>query len=820
MRASAPFFLAMTIGLTAVSAVGSAAQDVEMLGRVHGVRPPPGYYEVAARDPSAYHFNQDGGWRKLAQRVRERRQALAATREYTALNVHLEGGVVSRSLASTAATAASGTFRIPVLIGYFSDSTHTYHPSPAEIDDVLFRAAGEPPYSVTGFYDELSSGLVTITGDVIGWFKAKEASTWYEGQNNGLTPSTDNTGDFIKELLDAADPSVDFTRYDNDGDGRVDLIAVLHPLRGGECGGSHIWSHRWVYRAWHGVRYTTNDGVSVDDYIIQPAVGGTSGCNAGAVMPIGTFSHELGHGFGLPDLYDTGGGNSAGIGYWGLMGTGSWNMPTSPAHMSAWSKDDLGWILVEVVEPANFGARTLPPIINSKQAIRVEIANTTEYFLLENRAALGSDANVRAEGLLIWHISPDLIASRRGFNRVNASWPHGVDLEQADGINHLGSNINNGDAGDPFPGSTSSRKFSAFTTPSSKLNNSSVSGASIYDINLDGNGSISFNFDFYRTDARVTTSMGPGTEVIVNGVRYAAPLEQRWLYPGTKTIAVDAAQGDTLTRYAFRSWSDGGARSHTVTVDESPDTFTAQLAIEHRLRALADASGLISSSVTLNDNGVAWLAPGTPVRLEANAQPGFAFIQWNGDTTATSGTLNLKMAKPYFVRAEFGVPVTIQTTELTAGIMGAAYADTLSASGGNESFIWSRVGGDALPVALELDPTTGEISGALESSGSFEVVFRAASGALSAEDMVTLSVSRPSLRVDDVVAQLLNPADVLTAAELRYLDLIGNGDGDFDIGDFRAYLQDAGLVADIAADLLEAAGGRHGAESGEEGARR
>jgi M6 family metalloprotease-like protein len=794
----------MTAGLTAVSAAGSAAQDVEMLGRLHGVRPPAGYYDVVARDPRAYHFNEDGGWRQLAERVRARRQALAARGELSALNVHLEGGVTSRSQAVAAGTAASGTFRIPVLIGYFSDSTHTYQPPATEISGVLFSPAGAPPYSVTTFYDEMSSGLVTIAGDVIGWFKADEPSTWYEGQNNGLSTSTDHTGDFIKELLDAADPSVDFRRYDNDGDGRVDLIAVLHPLQGGECGGSHIWSHRWVYRAWHGTRYSTNDGVSVDDYIIQPAVGGTSGCDRAAVMPIGTFSHELGHGFGLPDLYDTGGGNSAGIGFWGLMGSGSWNMPASPAHMSAWSKYDLGWILVESVEAPLFGERTLPPIVTSKSAIRVQIANTDEYFLLENRAALGSDANVQGAGLLIWHISPDLIAARRGFNTVNARWPHGVDLEQADGIDHLGSAINRGDAGDPFPGSTANRKFSAATTPSSKLNDSGTSGVTVYDITLNDNRGASFNFDFYRTDERLTTNVGPGTEVIVDGLRYAAPLEQRWAYPGTRTIEVDAAQGDTLTRYAFRSWSDGGTRSHTVTVDETPDVFTARLEEEYRLRALAGTSGLISSSTPLDGDGVAWLLPGTLVRLDVSSRSGFAFVQWSGDTTATSRTLSLNMTKPYLVRAEFGLPVAIQTSELSAGIMGAHYVDTLSASGGNELFTWSRVGGDALPPALELDPTSGKISGTLESSGSFRVVFQAVSGALSAEDTVTLNVDRPSLPVDDVVAQLLSPADVLTAAELHYLDLVGNGDGDFDIGDFRAYLQEAGLTADIATALLEA----------------
>jgi hypothetical protein len=60
--------------------------------------------------------------------------------------------------------------------------------------------------------------------------------------------------------------------------------------------------------------------------------------------------HEFGHAFGLPDLYDTDGG-SAGVGEWCLMGSGNWNTPTNPAHMSAWSKSFLGWTNV-IVAPA------------------------------------------------------------------------------------------------------------------------------------------------------------------------------------------------------------------------------------------------------------------------------------------------------------------------------------------------------------------------------------------------------------------------------------------------------------------------------------
>jgi hypothetical protein len=292
--------------------------------------------------------------------------------------------------------------------------------------------------------------------------------------------------------------------------------------------------------------------------------------------------------------------------------------------------------------------------------------------------------------------------------------------------------------------------------------------------------------------------------VIVDGVSQPAPFDVAVIFPSMLTIAVDAVQGDTLTRHAFQSWSDGGARQHTVSIDATPDTFTANLQTEYRLRANADLSGTLTSSVTLDANGVAWLTPASAVELVAIPNAGVLFARWSGDTTAITDTLRLTMDKPYLVRAEFGPPLAISSTTLANGVMGAAYNDTLVASGGAGGYTWSHVGGDALPAGLTLNPS-GALSGVPEVDGSFSLTFRAESGAISDQSTVALTVTRPNLLLDNVVNQLLSPIAVLSAEELRFLDLIGNDNGSFDIGDFRAYLQDSGLVADIfTVDLLEA----------------
>ncbi len=98
-----------------------------------------------------------------------------------------------------------------------------------------------------------------------------------------------------------------------------------------------IWSHRWAIPEWSG----NPAGVKVSDYNINPGLWSTSGKEPGR---IGVICHELGHFFGLPDLYDYSGAGE-GAGSWCLMAN-SWGFDGSqlhPPHFSAWSKIFLGW---------------------------------------------------------------------------------------------------------------------------------------------------------------------------------------------------------------------------------------------------------------------------------------------------------------------------------------------------------------------------------------------------------------------------------------------------------------------------------------------
>ena len=308
---------------------------------------PRAYFEAKKTDPSA--FRMESAWIGKAERLRRERV------EY------LRSSPSRLDAAVAGVFRVSGEFGFPVLLGEFSNHPAPYDPS--ILNEELFTGPWTTG-TLADYFDEVSYGALAVTGVVTNWVATFGDDAYYEGTSNGLLPNDAKTGEFLKELLDANDAAIDFGAFDNDGpdgvpnsgddDGVADLVVFLHSEAGGECetASPNIWSHSWLYRGWPvsaGAPYSTNDPsanggtIAVDDYVIQPALACASG-----MIEIGGFCHEAGHALGLPDLYDADGGSS-GAGHWDLMALGYWNTPESPAHLSVWSRKELGWVVPTVV---------------------------------------------------------------------------------------------------------------------------------------------------------------------------------------------------------------------------------------------------------------------------------------------------------------------------------------------------------------------------------------------------------------------------------------------------------------------------------------
>ncbi|GAA1730925.1 immune inhibitor A domain-containing protein [Microbacterium paludicola] len=272
----------------------------------------------------------------------------------------------------------------------------------------MFFGEGE---SMEGVYDEMSSGRFDLEGAVSDWVQVETneasygqtesqqdmtrfiqdtANAWYDAQI-----AAGRTDDEIVAELQSYDV---WDRYDMDGDGiinepdgYIDHFQAVHAGAGEEAGAPEwaIWSHRWAagqsglgtqgpsgYEKLGGVQIGDSD-IWIRDYTTEPENGG-----------LGVFAHEFGHDLGLPDYYDTNGGDN-GTAYWTLMSSGSWlghgdgSIGTTPNHMGPNEKLFLGWLDYEVVEAEADGSVDLGPAFHAStrgaQAAIVDLPDGEEF---------------------------------------------------------------------------------------------------------------------------------------------------------------------------------------------------------------------------------------------------------------------------------------------------------------------------------------------------------------------------------------------------------------------------------------------------------
>lgn len=386
-------------------------------------------------------------------------------------------------------------FRILAVCVQFPESTSTYPKRKfatvpaAEFDTLIFGASPIIDYSVRELYSDMSHSridMVTINlPSSLGWIALNKPYGYYVNGNYGFGAYPQNTQALFEELVDLIDPLVDFSAYDNDGDGYVDGVVVIHPGKGAEFSGStsDIWSHKW------GITPRLKDGVRVSAYSIQPEYWSAPGD-----ITIGVYAHEIGHLFGLPDLYDTD-GSSQGLGRWSLMSGGSWNgaLGNHPAHFDSWCLTKLGWAtIVDVagtVRVSNLSPSTLTDTVFRMWATDNP---SPQYFLVNHRA----ERNLPSTGGLCLLFCDDAMGGNRKEFRPGVSRPtdphYNVALVPADGRYDLDFGNNSGDAGDLWPGPANKTRFDAYTVPSSRWYTGEATGWSVSNI-TQSSGLISFD---------------------------------------------------------------------------------------------------------------------------------------------------------------------------------------------------------------------------------------------------------------------------------------------------------------------------------------
>lgn len=321
--------------------------------------------------------------------------------------------------------------------------------------------------SVRDYFLEASYGQFDLTTTVAPHvYLAKENMAYYGTDVDG--DHSPEAAELMAEAVLAADADgVDFSQYDNDGDGSVDGVYVVFAGYSQATGGpmEAIWAHAGSISP-----ALTCDGKTVSKYSCSNELTGGSGTN---ITTIGVICHEFGHVCGAPDYYDTNYGTDGdfnGTGDWDVMDVGLYNGSPSgslPAHFNPFEKIRAGWVTPTLL--TNATSLTIPDITTNPVVYQYNTTTADEYFLMENRQRTGFNADIPGSGLMIYHYSKSIWDVSRnktapqGFYPVCASSTiNPTTSSDASSYGDISS------AGCPFPGSSAKRSFTDETTPSAK----------------------------------------------------------------------------------------------------------------------------------------------------------------------------------------------------------------------------------------------------------------------------------------------------------------------------------------------------------------
>lgn len=297
-------------------------------------------------------------------------------------------------------TPVSGTKKLLVLLIEFTNVNIAYSDN-----DWSSRFFSTNQKSVRDYYNEVSNGKVQLT----------PASESYGTQNDGVVKvkldyaHPDYSGiafsTVVTDALAKADPNVNFASLDTNNDQVIDSkdgFYIVTVLAGNEQASGGPVPNVWAFQGY--ASNTNHDGVTVSGMFTMQGEK-----QYGHMATIGMIVHELGHSFGLPDLY----GANNHVDRLSIMGNAAWtSLPgedpgATPVHMDAWSKVKLGFVTPTVVNATN--NFTLNAIPNNYNVLKIPLKDNT-YFLVENRQKVGYDASLPTDsgGVAVWHIDESM----------------------------------------------------------------------------------------------------------------------------------------------------------------------------------------------------------------------------------------------------------------------------------------------------------------------------------------------------------------------------------------------------------------------------
>ena len=412
--------------------------------------------------------------------------------------------------AATAPLKPHGVKYVPVVLVEFADKTFSVRETHEEVrayydlycngtrDGVLYTGHGSHG-SIRDYFAEQSEGDFLPEFVPIGPVKLDSTYAYY-GADRGTSHDVNLTAFRTETMRKAVGEVADWSRFDNDGNGSVDMVFFVYAGLGQNNGGDEntIWPQE-------STRSTTINGrvfaTSACCCELMPASFDDDGnVTATRADGVGVFIHELSHALGLPDFYDT--RNVAfGMDIWSVMDYGEYgNNGYNPGNYTAYERDFMGWRpLITIDGPCTL---CIPCFAQGGNGYKVvNDANPNEYYVLENRQQMGWDDYIgrRCTGLQVTHV--DYESGKWNGNTVNTESAHQRMTIIAANNLYRGSNSAKTSAeyratlaGNLFPGASDIHELTDDTTPASVVFTGGYMGKPIYEIREGDDGVVTLKF--------------------------------------------------------------------------------------------------------------------------------------------------------------------------------------------------------------------------------------------------------------------------------------------------------------------------------------
>lgn len=313
--------------------------------------------------------------------------------------------------------------------------------------------------SVKQYFSDMSEGEFQPQFDVKGVVKVSKNYAYY-GQDQSENNRDIKYKEMIKEACELAKSQlgVNFSEYDANNDGNVDLVYVIHAGYGQNTGGEE--NTLWAKTSFNYI--TTIDGKEISAHGINSELNFNKG---NYITGIGVICHEFSHTMGIPDLYPYNSKayvNNQEPESWDLMDAGEYgNNGYTPVPYCAWELDIMGWNAgIETLDKEPKQITMEPYFSGNRKAYKIE-ADNGEYLLLQNLQRTGWGKGYMSHGLLIYRI--DYQRSNVGLDYRMNQTPNKpeVTVLPADGVilngylngkSHTKQEYYESQWADPFPG--------------------------------------------------------------------------------------------------------------------------------------------------------------------------------------------------------------------------------------------------------------------------------------------------------------------------------------------------------------------------------